>query len=271
MLRVLLYLLLLTIAYRVSILIFHFYFPVVWKKEVGGKEVDKFGNVSRLTCLQSPLGRKRGDGTWHREDIFGHNWDEETKIKSNHSPEANHWVYKPACLEGKLDPFNLKVFCKKSLECQSILVVGDSTINQFFESIIGITGNYHNKNVSNQICPNSEFCYNHPACRFPVVKEVPNIEYAFMCQDVCTNNNNNNVRLKFVRHDHLVNHHGKDWQRDLQCEHWKSIMINYKYIFVSTGPRKWHKRLHLFLSFINSFSFTFFFFFFSHTRRARHD
>jgi len=191
-----------------------------WSTAVGMEAKGKEEEMGRYECLQSNLGKL--NGTWLREDIFGK------------PQEKDHWVFQPSC--AKLEPFSSQRFCQLGLECKhDILFVGDSTTLQVYTTASMIFYNQWEGGMSSSDCPRKSRndCFGHPACTIPKVREVPMYTMK-ICEAEC--GGRGGVRIDYIRHDHLVNHHGSSWALDLQCEHWKKVLGRYHYVFVSTGP-----------------------------------
>ena len=178
----------------------------------------------RAECLQSNLvGPKYGGGKWEKESIYGSQFAQD-----------GDWVFQPA--ECPLMPFSERYMCQIALGCESVLIVGDSTTNAIY-------GDAHQLFLddlrANSLASGSTVHWTR-SCRGCVTGDKGcrpyygiTMHHRRICMKHCTNQT---VKLSYVRHNHLVNHHGETYRGDLQCDEWKVLQSQYKYVWVSTGP-----------------------------------
>lgn len=133
-----------------------------------------------------------------------------------------------------------------ALDCNDMLFVGDSTIHYMFTAaehlFSDISKSFHGcptpngcgKDAPRHFAPLPANHVDDTGCHKPrSTNFIPVLHYQ-VCRKHCPHRK---VRLTFIRHDHAINHHGKSWGHDLQCDFWIDLFgKGYKWIYVSTGP-----------------------------------
>ena len=184
----------------------------------------------RAECLQSNLVlQQHGGGTWKRESIHGEQFAKD-----------GDWVFQPT--DCPLVPFSDRYMCQVALGCESVLIVGDSTTNTIFhdgQSLFGVNLEV-NGSVNSWSSHKVGYCSTSNGCDVPGSNCRPTlssvrpvlVHHQMICKAHCSKP----VKLSYVRHNHLVNHHGQTFGTDLQCDEWKTLQNQYKYVWASTGP-----------------------------------
>ena len=178
--------------------------------------------ISRLECLQSRLGLPVTAGG------FGGEWINE--VIPGRPDDHNNWFFKPGCLQD-LFTFNESLFCRSALQCKNLLFVGDSVMFQVFAAGLSLPFPSRRRRRLYR-CPTLCKGINNTSSVCSKERSKYSNHHIIVCIPHC---GGKDVLLSYVRHDHLVNVHGKRHTGDHMCTYWQDILGNFSYVFMSTG------------------------------------
>jgi hypothetical protein len=196
---------------------------------------------TRLECLQSDLGVRTG--VWEEVNVFGiPSPSRETTKTSNFS----QYLYQPdGC---RLEYFNVEKFCKKALRCKKLMIVGDSTTKIQFDALPHIfptsrpsslrpcktlNGCEMSKTAKGHAAVSKKEMNESKGCHYPWVSNVIKTYHRDVCETYC---GPGQAIISYFRNDGLINHNGKTYQIDLQCDEWLNQINKYDFVMLNFGP-----------------------------------